>query len=197
MRSCLGALVELAHGGGIARRQVGIVRVGADIGEDAPRARALLALARSFDTTPTPGTSGSVNAPSGGALAMSRAALVMEISARSTPSSARSIARVGDVDLGRRLEARADALGGPLELQRAGDDAAHVAHQLPLLGQLVVAPGLVELGERFEMHRAFAARIAREPRFLGRERQDRRQPGDERLKISSMTVSAARRFTLE
>ena len=47
-----------------------------------------------------------------------------------------------------RLERRADALLRALELQRAGDDAAHVAQLAPFLGKRLVAPGRRHLAER-------------------------------------------------
>ena len=60
---------------------------------------------------------------------------------------------VRDMDNRMRLERRADALLRPLDLERAGDDAAHGAHLAPLLGQRVVAPGRRHVGKQFEMHR--------------------------------------------
>ena len=46
-----------------------------------------------------------------------------------------------------RFERRADALLRALDLERAGDDAAHGADLPPFLGELVVAPGGRHLGK--------------------------------------------------
>ncbi len=75
------------------------------------------------------------------------------------------------------FERGADALAGALDLQRAGDDAAHQAHLAPFLGELVVAPGRRHLGEQFEMHRGVVRAVALAPGLLGGEAQHRREPG--------------------
>ena len=76
---------------------------------------------------------------------------------------------VRDVHDRMRFERGADALLRALDLQRAGDDAAHGAHLAPFLGQLVVAPGGRNRGEALQVHRGRAVAVARQPRFLGRE----------------------------
>jgi hypothetical protein len=45
------------------------------------------------------------------------------------------------------LEARADALGGALDLDGAGDDPAQIAQAIPALGQRIVAPGFRQIGK--------------------------------------------------
>ena len=138
--------------------------------------RAHLVPSARLGTTATPATSGRRKASAG-------------------PSSCDQRRRRGDADLGEidvdhrlvkllvrhvhdrmRLERGADALLRALDLERAGDDAAHDAHLAPLLGQLVVAPGRRHLGESFEVHRLRVGAIARQPGFLRREAQHRRQP---------------------
>ena len=65
---------------------------------------------------------------------------------------------IGDVDLRRGLEARADALGGALELERARDGAADGADRFPLGGQRVVAPAFRDGREGLQVDGAIGAR---------------------------------------
>ena len=100
----------------------------------------------------------------------------MQTSARSTSTHGLEQVFVGDVHDRVRFERGADALLRALDLQRAGDDAAHGAHLPPLVGELVVAPGGRHFGEQFEVHRLRRRAIARGPGLFGREAQHRRQP---------------------
>ena len=138
--------------------------------------RAHLVPSARLGTTATPATSGRRNAL-GGTVALHQ-------------GRRRGDADLGEIDIGDRLEQilvgdvhdrmrferRADALLRALDLERAGDDAAHDAHLAPFVGQLVVAPGGRHLGEQFEMHGLRVGAIARSPGFLRREAQHRREP---------------------
>src|SRR5690606_36207733 len=73
-------------------------------------------------------------------------------------------------------ETRADALRSPLDLQRTRHDPAYAPDLLPFPRQSIIAPRLRNLGEDLQVNRAVLGRIAREPRLLCREREDRRQP---------------------
>ena len=90
-----------------------------------------------------------------------------------------------DVDMRRGLQAGADALFGALQFQGAGDDAAQGANGLPLLPQRRIEPRRRNDGIEPQVN-ALGLAVwhvvrPREPRLLGGEAGDRRQPrGQER-----------------
>ena len=103
-------------------------------------------------------------------------------------SSGKSIPAAGAAQSGcrenlhRRLEARADALLGALELDRAGDDAAQIAQLRPFRAERLVAPAGRHVAIKLEMDaRCRGIAVAAQPRFLGGEAQHRRQPAHEML----------------
>ena len=118
---------------GVARRDVRIIRIGADTGEDFPRARAFGALARDWHDRDA------------------RHIRSRKASAGPSPDQGR---RRRDADFGKididhglvksafddihdraRLERGADALLRALDFERAGDDAADACASSPLLGE--------------------------------------------------------------
>ncbi len=164
--------VPFAQRLGIARGDVGVGGIGADARQDLPRARAFPALGEPhLDRDPAhvvePEGVGRTIAFHQGRRRRDRDLGQVDIDQRGEQIG------VGDIDHRRRLERGADALSRPLDLERAGDHAADVAHLAPLLGQRLVAPGRRHLREQLQMHGAVGARMAREPRLLGGERQHR------------------------
>ena len=151
----------------VARRDVGIFRVLADGRQDLPGARAFGAAAFST-TTATPGD---VVEPErvGGRLALLH--LIVRGDAdfgEIDVEQRRQHVAVGDIDQRRGLERRADVLGGALEFQRAGDDAADVADGLPFRGQRVVAEVVEAVREQRQMHRRLGIRPVHRARLLRR-----------------------------
>src|SRR6185437_701571 len=71
-----------------------------------------------------------------------------------------------------------DAFLRALDLQRAGNDAAHGTNLAPLFRQPVVAPGGRRLRKSFEMYGFSRRAVTRGPCFLRGEAEHRREPGD-------------------
>ncbi len=132
-------------------------------------------------TTPTPGTSGSVKAPSGGDLAMSARAAGDATLPRARRPQRRAACR------GRRhkrsgaasrlepmrLAARSSS-SAPVTTRRTSRTSSHFSASSSL------RQALSSSGKVSRCTEPSSARLARQPRFLGGERKDRRQPGDER-----------------
>ncbi len=83
--------------------------------------------------------------------------------------------RIGDINQRRGFKRRADALLPALDLQRAGDHGSDATDFLPFRRQRIVAPFRWNLRKGFEMHRQSIG-IARQPRLLAGESEDRRKP---------------------
>ena len=106
---------------------------------------------------------------------------VMAISARSTAVEQRGVRRrssTKSVGFASRLEPISFA--ARREFERAGDDAAEIAHALPGLQQRLVLPLGGRLGEAMEMHGVVRA-VTRGPGLFHREAEKRREPGDEMI----------------
>jgi hypothetical protein len=75
------------------------------------------------------------------------------------------------------LQAGADALGGPLDLDGAGDHPAQIAQAIPALCQSIVAPGFRQGRKDAQMHALLRPMPPGPPGLLGREAADGREPG--------------------
>ena len=105
------------------------------------------------------------------------ASLVMAISAQSSALRGGGQRLVADIDVGRRLEARSDALLAPLDFERAGDDAANGPDLLPFLAERIVAPLGRDFREALQVNGAVLhVAMPRKPRLLGRKAEQRREP---------------------
>src|SRR4249920_215710 len=133
------ACVEFPDGGGVSGAEAGIGRVGANIVRNPPGARALLPRRKLWND---------------------RHALYLierECVRRRRSCLDRGVARdgdlgpidalcgggqrlVADINIGRRLQARSDALLPALHFERARDDAANGPDLLPLLAERIVPP---------------------------------------------------------
>src|SRR5262245_30052157 len=162
--------VPFAQRLGVARRHIRKARLRADARQDLPRARATLAvgtphLDRDARNVIEPEGAGWPLGLDQGCSGRDRDLGEIDVDHRLEQL------RVAHIDHRIGFERGADALGGALDLERAGDHAAYHAHLAPLLGERVVAPGGRDLRELLEVHRAFWRRIAREPGLLRRKRQ--------------------------
>src|SRR5436190_21073470 len=160
----------------VARRDVGILRIGADVVRDLPGARALPAFGEVHDD----GHAWHVRQAEG----VSRAFAVGERRRRSDADlgqidAEQRLAQFGIADMNDRIgfERGADALAGPRDLQRAGDDAADQPHLAPFLRELVVAPRGRHGGEQLQMHRGLVGTRPLAPGLFGGEAEHRREPG--------------------
>src|SRR6476620_3840659 len=142
MRECAGirrSLRRLAHGFpfaerlGVAWRDVGVLRVGADVVRDVPGARTLAA----FGEVHHHGHAWHVRQTEG----IGRAFAVGECGGRSDADlgqidAEQRFAQFGIADMNDRigLERGSDPLAGPRDLQRAGNDPADQPHLAPFLG---------------------------------------------------------------
>jgi hypothetical protein len=77
---------------------------------------------------------------------------------------------VRNVNQRRGLQRRSDPLGGPLDFQRAGDDATDVADGFPLGGQGFVLEFFQAFREQRQMHRRFGVGPVHPPCFFRGER---------------------------
>src|SRR5437763_2468204 len=135
----------------VARSDVGILRIGADVVRDLPGARALPA----FGEVHHHGHAWHVGQTKG----LSRTFAVGKRRSRGDADLGQIDAEqrfaqfsIGDVNDRIGFERGTDALAGPRDLERAGDDAANQSHLAPFFRELVVAPGGRHGGEQLQMH---------------------------------------------
>ena len=123
----------------------------------------------------------------------------MAISAQSTPFAGGSQLLVADIDVGRGLKARSDALFAPLDFERAGDHAPHGPHLLPFLAERIVAPVGRDFREALQVNGAILhVAMPGEPRLLGGEAKERRKPRRQAARRAYSRPKAPRAvFTLE
>src|SRR5579863_6979113 len=125
---------------GVAEREVRIARVGAHLGQNAPRACALAPLGPQrldSDTRDFRQAEGVLRPLTGGQHRLARAEHLGGVQAIKSLQEH----GIGDPDARRSLERRADALVAPLDLQRTGNHADHGLDLCPALGLGFVAPG--------------------------------------------------------
>src|SRR5579864_6989610 len=118
----------------VARRDVGIFRIGADRRRDFPRPGAFFALGAARLHRNAAHVVEPERRCRSLALDQSRRRGDAELREIATDRDAEQL-RISDVNDRRRLQRGADALGGALELERAGDGAAEVAQLAPFFGQ--------------------------------------------------------------